>query len=119
MRFYANNCNFARFFLLVQTIQGQGLEISDFQARESILRSKGNESRLELDIVDDEQVKDENTPKESSCPEKPALPVKATVSLQIEKKGPVGTSERKHMPPKRYGIDLNTKERGGQENEEK
>ena len=63
-------------------------------------------------------VKEENAPKESSCPEKPALPVKVTVAWQIEKKGPVRTSERKHMPPKRYGIDLITKEQEGQKNEE-
>ena len=36
-----------------------------------------------------ENVKKENAPKESSSPEKPALPVKATVSRQKEKKGPV------------------------------
>ena len=34
-----NNCNFARFFNFL-TIQGQGSEISDFQARESLLRLK-------------------------------------------------------------------------------
>ena len=66
-----------------------------------------------------EKVKEENAPKESRCPEKPALPAKATVSRQIEKKGPVRTSERKHLTPKRYGIDLITKEQEGQENEEK
>ena len=54
-----------------------------------------------------EKLKEENAaPKESSCPEKPALPVKATVSLQIEKKGPVRTSERKHMPQKDAELTL-------------
>ena len=48
-----------------------------------------------------------------------SLPLQATVSLQIEKQGPVRTSERKHMPPKRYQIDLITKKQGLQENEEK
>ena len=60
-----------------------------------------------------ENVKKENAPKESSCPEKPALPVKATLSREKEKKGPVRTTERKHMSPKRCGIDLITKERKG------
>ena len=97
------------------------------------LENKANPSIIEIssnitvsgedpEIAQSEEVpkerEEENAPKENNCPEKPALPVKATVAWQIEKKGPVPTSERKHMPPKRYGIDLITKAREGQKNEE-
>ena len=47
-----------------------------------------------------EKVKEENAPKESSCPEKPALPVIATVAWLVEKKGPSTIREETHAPKK-------------------
>ena len=48
--------------------------------------------------------------------DKEAVPVKATSSWQLEKR----SSERKHVPPKRYGIDLVVKcPRDSQKKEEK
>ena len=46
--------------------------------------------------------KENNAPDEKKKVEKEAVPVKATTSWQLEKR----SSERKHVPPKRYGIDL-------------
>ena len=46
--------------------------------------------------------RDNNAPDETKKVEKEDVPVKATASWQIEKR----SSERKHVPPKRYGIDL-------------
>ena len=49
------------------------------------------------------QYKTENkAPGEKKRVEKETVPVKATTSWQIEKR----SSERKLVPPKRYGIDL-------------
>ena len=73
-----------------------------------------------VEVTNGEKVKEEVAPKASNWPEKPAIPVKATASWQTEKKEvPIRTSERRHIPPKRYGIDLITKEQEGQEFEEK
>ena len=46
--------------------------------------------------------KENNAPDEKKKVEEEAFPVRATTSWQIEKR----SSERKHVPPKRYGIDL-------------
>ena len=72
-----------------------------------------------VEVTNEGMVKEEIGPKPSNCPEKPVIPVKATLSWQIEKRGPIRTSERRHIPPKRYGYDLITKEQEGQEIEEK
>ena len=71
------------------------------------------------EVTNEGKLKEENGPKPSNCPEKPVIPVKATLSWQMEKRGPIRTSERRHIPPKRYGYDLITKEQEGQEIEEK
>ena len=72
-----------------------------------------------VEVTNGEKVKEKVAPKASNWPEKLAIPVKATASWQTEKKGPIRTSKRRHIPPKRYGIDLITKEQEGQEFEEK
>ena len=43
--------------------------------------------------------------------ESETIPIKATSSWQMEKKVPTRSSERKHVPPKRYGIDLISREK--------
>ena len=60
--------------------------------------------------------KQEEASKEEKGPDD-AIPIKATTSRQVEKKGPLRHSERKHVPPKRYGIDLVTEEKEGPEKE--
>ena len=56
-----------------------------------------------------------DAPKETNKPEKVAIPVKASKSWQIDRR----VSERKHAPPKRYGIDLIAKHPKKQVEEEK
>ena len=61
-------------------------------------------------------------PKQQDSPkvekgENETIPIKATSSWQVEKKGPIRSSERKHMPPKRYGIDMISKEKEAPEKE--
>ena len=56
-----------------------------------------------------------DAPKETNKPEKVAIPVKATTSWQIDRR----VSDRKHAPPKRYGIDLISKHPKNQGEEEK
>ena len=60
--------------------------------------------------------KQEEASKEENGPDD-AIPIKATTSWQVEKKGPIRYSERKHVPRKRYGIDLVTEEKEGPEKE--
>ena len=72
-----------------------------------------------VEVTNEEKVKEEIVPKASNCPEKATIPVKVTAPWQIEKRGPFRTSERRHIPPKQHGIDLITKEQEGQEIEEK
>ena len=60
--------------------------------------------------------KQEEASKEETGPYD-AIPIKATTSWQVEKKGPIRYSEKKLVPPKRCGIDLVTEETEGPEEE--
>ena len=70
----------------------------------------GEESKGPQSETAPEEVKKENAPKEDNRTKQQAIPLKATVEWQKEKGVPTRTSERKHVPPKRYGIDLITQE---------
>ena len=74
-----------------------------------------NESSTKEQSKDTYYKKESDATKESNKPEKVAIPVKATTSWQIDRR----VSERKHAPPKRYGIDLISKHPKKQVEEEK
>ena len=48
-------------------------------------------------------------PQSVQTPQKAQLPVRATTSWEVNKKGPTRTLQRKRVPTKRYGTDVITK----------
>ena len=74
-----------------------------------------NESSTKEQSKDADVKKENYAPKESNKPEKVTIPIKATTAWQMDRR----VSERKHAPPKRYGIDLISKHQKKQVEEEK
>ena len=74
-----------------------------------------NESSTKEQPKDADVKKENYAPKENNKPEKVTIPIKATTVWQMDRR----VSERKHVPPKRYGIDLISKRQKKQVEEEK